>query len=112
MNLLHIRYALEVAEVGSINKAAERLIIGQPNLSRAIKDLETSLGIKIFQRSARGMTLTPEGEVFAEYAKKILKQVDSLENTFKKGIYSRKKFRFPFRVQIIFQRLFANFQIF
>lgn len=92
MNLLHIRYALEVAEVGSINKAAERLIIGQPNLSRAIKDLETSLGIKIFQRSAKGMTLTPEGEVFAEYAKKILKQVDSLENTFKKGVYSRKKF--------------------
>ena len=53
MNLLHMKYALEVAKAGSVNKAAEELLIAQPNLSRAIKELEQSLGIAIFDRSAR-----------------------------------------------------------
>ena len=61
MNLLHMKYAVEVAETGSINKAAEKLYVGQPNLSRAIKELENSLGISIFERSAKGMILTPDG---------------------------------------------------
>ncbi len=90
MNLLHIKYAVEIAETGSINKAAEKLLIGQPNLSRAIKELEGTLNTKIFQRSAKGMTLTPEGEVFMDYARNILKQVDAVEEKFKKG-YSAKK---------------------
>ena len=47
MNMLHIKYAVEIAKCGSINKAAERLLTGQPNLSRAVKELEASLGIKI-----------------------------------------------------------------
>ena len=68
MNLLHMKYALEVAKAGSVNKAAEELLIAQPNLSRAIKELEQSLGIAIFDRSARGMRLTPDGEVFVNYA--------------------------------------------
>ncbi len=92
MNLLHMKYAVEVAETGSINKAAERLIIGQPNLSRAIKELEASLDVKIFERSAKGMTLTPEGEIFMSYAKNILKQVDAVEETFKKGHSVKKRF--------------------
>ena len=61
MNLLHMKYAVEVAETGSINKAAERLIIGQPNFIRAIKELEASLDGKICERSAKGVTCTPEG---------------------------------------------------
>lgn len=92
MNILHMKYAVEVAKCGSINKAAEKLIIGQPNLSRAIKELETSLGIRIFERSAKGMTLTPEGGMFMTYAKKILKQVDELEETFRKGLSVKKHF--------------------
>ena len=55
MNILHMKYAVEVARAGSINKAAETLIIAQPNLSRAIKELESDLGITIFDRSAKGM---------------------------------------------------------
>lgn len=92
MNLLHMKYAVEVADTGSINKAAERLIIGQPNLSRAIKELEVSLGVKIFERSAKGMTLTPEGDIFMSYARNILKQVDAVEETFKKGHSVKKRF--------------------
>ena len=54
MNMLHIKYAVEVARVGSLNKAAQNLIIAQPNLSRSIKELEGDLGIKIFDRSSKG----------------------------------------------------------
>ena len=64
MNILHMKYAVEVAKAGSINKASENLLIAQPNLSRSIKELETDLGISIFDRSAKGMVLTPDGEEF------------------------------------------------
>lgn len=92
MNLLHIKYAVEIAETGSINRAAEKLLIGQPNLSRAIKELESSLNVRIFERSARGMTLTSEGEIFISYAKNIIKQVEAVEETFSKGKAVKKRF--------------------
>lgn len=92
MNLVHLKYAIEVAEDGSINKAAEKLYIGQPNLSRAIKELEASLGVIIFDRSSKGMELTPDGEVFIQYAKSILKQVDAVEELFSKGSIDKKRF--------------------
>lgn len=92
MNLIHMKYAVEVAETGSINKTAEKLYVGQPNLSRAIKELEASLGVTIFERSAKGMFLTPDGEVFIRYAKNILKQVDAVEGLFKDGNVSKKRF--------------------
>ena len=55
MNILHMKYAAEVARLGSLNKAAESLMIAQPNISRSIKELESDLGITIFQRSAKGL---------------------------------------------------------
>ena len=57
MNLLHMKYAVEIAEAKSINRASETLFVGQPTLSRAIKELEQNLGIRIFDRSAKGMFL-------------------------------------------------------
>ncbi len=96
MNLLHMKYAVEVANTNSINKAAEILYIGQPALSRAIKELESSVGTKLFERSAKGMTLTPDGEIFIRYAKAVLKQVDELESMFSSG--RTKKLRFSVSV--------------
>ena len=92
MNLLHMKYAVEIAETKSINKAAERLYVGQPTLSRAVKELETNLGVTIFERSAKGMFLTPDGEVFIRYAKTVLKQVDEIEGMFKNSRVSRERF--------------------
>ena len=92
MNLLYLKYAVEVAACGSINKAAEKLYIGQPNLSRAIKELESSLGVTIFGRSSKGMEITPDGEIFLGYAKSILKQVDAVEGLFK-SCASRSRLR-------------------
>lgn len=92
MNLLHMKYAVEIAETNSINKAAEKLYVGQPTLSRAIKELESSLGITIFDRSARGMSLTPDGEVFIRYAKVALNQIDDIEKMFSDGRSGKKLF--------------------
>lgn len=92
MNILHMKYAVEVARLGSLNKAAETLIIAQPNISRSIKELEADLGITIFNRSAKGMVLTPEGEEFISYAQSILRQIDEVEMLYKQGSPKKQKF--------------------
>ena len=92
MNILHMKYAVEVAKVGSLNKASETLLVATPNISRSIKELEGDLGIVIFDRTAKGMELTPEGEEFINYAKGILSQIDEVENLYKKGISKKQKF--------------------
>ncbi len=92
MNLLHMKYAVEIAKVGSINRAAENLYVGQPNLSRAIKELETSLGITIFERSPKGMVPTPDGEDFLRYASKILREVDEVEAMYRTGAPKKQQF--------------------
>lgn len=93
MNILHLKYVVEVADAGSINKAAENLYVAQPNLSRCIKTLEADLGITIFDRSSKGMGLTPDGEEFLGYARKILSQIDDVEAMYrddkvKKNVFS------------------------
>ena len=92
MNIMHLKYAVEVAREGSINKAADQLLMGQPNLSRAIKELESSLGITIFDRSSKGMIVTPEGEEFLRYAEKILTQIDEVESIYKKRHVPKQRF--------------------
>ncbi len=92
MNLLHMKYAVQIAETHSINKAAEILYVGQSALSRAIKELETSLGVTLFERSTKGMVLTPNGEVFVRYAKSVLHQIDEIENLFSDGAVNRQRF--------------------
>lgn len=92
MNILHMKYAVEVAKLGSLNKAAEALLTAQPNISRSIKELEADLGISIFNRSAKGMELTPEGEEFIGYAQSILKQIDEVEMAYKQGSPKKQKF--------------------
>ena len=83
MNILQIKYAVEVARYGSINKAAEALYIAQPNLSRYIRELEADLGITIFNRTYRGMAPTPDGETFLRYARQVLNQIDDIEKLYK-----------------------------
>ena len=79
MDLNHLKYAVEVEKTKSITKAAENLFMGQPNLSRAIRDLEEILGIRIFRRTSRGVVPAQQGEEFLTYAKNILNQVDEME---------------------------------
>ena len=92
MNILHMKYAVEVAVCGSLAKASEKLLIAVPNISRSIKELEADLGISIFERTAKGMSLTPEGEEFIRFAKGILIQIDHLEKHYKEGTPDKQKF--------------------
>ena len=92
MNLLHMKYAVEIARTNSLNKAAETLYVGQSALSRAIKELETSLGVTLFERSSKGMTLTHDGEIFVYYAKSVLAQVDNIESMFSEGKTDKQRF--------------------
>ena len=87
-----MKYAVEVAKVGSLNKAAETLLIAAPNVSRSIKELEADIGISIFERTTKGMEITPEGEEFINYAKGILNQIDEVESFYKKGSAKKQKF--------------------
>ncbi|MGN0542379.1 MAG: LysR family transcriptional regulator [Acutalibacteraceae bacterium] len=92
MNVLHMKYAVEIAKTKSISKAAENLYMGQPNLSRAIKELEESLGITIFKRTTKGISVTPEGEEFLQYAKRIISQVEEVEDIYKNGKQKKQRF--------------------
>ncbi len=84
MNLSQMKYAVEVAHTGSITKAAENLFMGQPALSRSIRELEEDIGIRLFRRSQKGIVPTREGEQFLTYAENIIAQVSQMESLYKK----------------------------
>ena len=92
MNILHMKYAVVVAEEGSLSKASKVLLIAQPNISRSIKELEADLGITIFDRTTKGMTLTSAGEEFMYYAKGILRQIEHVERIYKEAEPNKQKF--------------------
>jgi DNA-binding transcriptional LysR family regulator len=76
MDLRQIRYFLAVADTLSFRRAAERIAVSQPALSQRIKALEDDIGAPLFERSSRGVALTPAGEVFQRGARKILREVE------------------------------------
>ena len=79
MNTQYLKYAIEVARTGSITQAADNLYIGQPSLSKAIKELEDSLGITIFKRTSKGAMPTEKGAEFLKYARAAMMQVEKME---------------------------------
>ncbi len=82
MNITQIKYVLEIAASSSMREAATKLFISQPALSSSVKDLEDELGILIFRRSNKGITLTDAGREFVSYAKKAVGQYEILEDRF------------------------------
>lgn len=109
MNILHMKYAVEVAKAGSLNKAAELLMTAAPNVSRSVKELETDLGITVFERTAKGMELTPEGEEFINYAKGILNQIEEVESFYKNGSSKKQKFSISVPRACYISEAFAQF---
>ncbi len=92
VNILHLKYAVEIANTKSISRAAENLYMGQPNLSRAVRELEENLKITIFNRTPKGITITPEGEEFLQYARRIVNEVDEVEEMYKNGRKPKQTF--------------------
>lgn len=96
MNIVYLRYAITVAKAGSLTKAAEQLFVAQPNLSRAIKELEKELDVTIFDRNSKGIKLTPDGEKLIAAGKKILQEIDEVEDQFR----SRKNNKSVFSITV------------
>ena len=82
MTLQQLKYALTIADCGSMNEAAKQLFISQPSLSETMKELETEIGIEIFLRSNRGISMTPEGEEFLGYARQVTEQFGLLQSRY------------------------------
>ncbi len=82
MTLQQLKYVIEIANRGSMNEAAKRLFISQPSLSNAMKDLEEELGITIFERTNKGITLSKEGAEFLGYARQVVEQAELLESRY------------------------------
>jgi len=76
VSLSQIRYFVVVAEEGNVGRAAQRLHVAQPPISRHIRALEDEIGARLFERTPRGMTLLPRGRVFLDHARAILDAVD------------------------------------
>jgi len=92
LTIQQLRYAVGIANTGSFNKAAEALFISQPSLTMAVQDLEKQIGITIFNRSNRGVTLTPEGEEFIARANELLNHFKSVVARYDEESQKKKRF--------------------
>ena len=92
MTLQQIIYVLTISEAGSMNKAAESLFISQPSLTNAVKDLEKEVGISIFLRTSKGVTLTKEGEEFLMYARQLYQQYELIHEKYIETKNIKRKF--------------------
>ncbi len=92
MTLQQIYYAITIAEIGSMNKAAEQLFITQPSLTSSIKTLENEIGTRIFLRTGKGVSITAEGVDFLKYARQVYQQYEILEQRYSDKANIKRKF--------------------
>ena len=91
MTLQQLKYVIGIAETGSFNKAAEKLFVSQPSLTSTIHDLENELGIEIFNRTGRGVTLTNDGTEFLSHARQLYLNYQNLMEKYSDGGKGVKK---------------------
>lgn len=92
MTLTQLKYVITVANAGSINEAARRLFLSQPSLSSAVRELEEEIGVDIFRRTNRGISVTPKGEEFIGYARQVVEQYELVESKYIAKEKTKKKF--------------------
>ena len=92
MTLTQLRYAITVAGASSMNEAARSLFISQPSLSTAIRELEDEIGVVLFRRTNRGISLTPEGDEFMGYARQVVEQYELMESKYISKVAPKKRF--------------------
>ena len=93
MTLNQLNYVITIAEQGSINKAAQQLYISQPSLTSAVRELEKELGIVLFHRSGKGVTLTNDGAEFLLYARQLYGQYEEILDKYGKNGSLKKEIR-------------------
>lgn len=92
MTLQQLNYIITIAATGSLSKAAEKLYVAQPSLSKTVQDLEKEIGITLFYRSGKGMTLTNDGLEFMAYAQQVYHQYETLLEKYGKSEKRKQKF--------------------
>ena len=92
MTIQQLKYAIAISDAGSLNKASEVLYVAQPSLTSSIRELEKEVGITIFNRTGRGVTLTSDGLEFIQYARQVVQQYGRLEEKYGKNGSYKKKF--------------------
>src|SRR5574344_888744 len=83
MTLQQLKYIITIVKCGSITEAAKQLYIAQPSLSNAVKEREKEIGITIFLRNSKGISLSSQGSEFLSYARQVMEQADLLEQPYK-----------------------------
>lgn len=92
MTIRQLKYIITVADMGSMNEAAKELFISQPSLSQTVKELESEIGVELFKRSNRGVTVTQEGQEFLGYARQVVEQYALIESHYIEKKNVKKKF--------------------
>ena len=92
MTLQQLKYAAAVADAKNITEASRRVFVSQPSLTAALRGLERELGITIFSRTNRGVTVTNEGDEFLSYARQVLEQAALLEERYKGALGAKPIF--------------------
>ncbi|MBR6394178.1 MAG: LysR family transcriptional regulator [Ruminococcus sp.] len=90
MTLQQLHYVITISETGSMNKAAEQLYIAQPSLTSAVRELEKEIGVVIFNRSGKGVSLTNDGAEFITYARQVYQQYETLQDKYLGGKVKKK----------------------
>lgn len=106
IDIRHLRYFLAVAQELNFSRAAEKLNMAQPPLSRQIQQLEAELGVQLFDRESRPLSLTPGGRLFREHALGVMQRMDEMRGTMKRFAASeRPRFVIGFVPSVIYARL-------
>lgn len=92
MTLQQLKYIIEIVNCGSISEAAKHLFISQPSLSNAVKELENDIGIDIFIRTNKGISLSTDGAEFLGYARQVVEQAELLESRYINSKPARQHF--------------------
>ena len=97
MTIMQLKYAITVANSKSMNEAARTLFISQPSLSASMRELEEEIGVELFRRNNRGISLTPDGKEFLGYARQVVEQYQLIESKY--IIKEKKKKKFSVSMQ-------------
>lgn len=109
MDIQHLKYAVEIERQRSISKAAEKLFVSQPFLSKAIRELEKDIGVDIFSRTSRGVVPTKKGEEFLSRAKEILSDMEQLELSFREKSAESVRIEISVPIACYISHAFVNF---
>ena len=108
MTILQLKYVLAIAGSSSMREAASKLFVSQPALSATIHELEEELGIKIFERNNKGISLSEQGSEFLAYAKQAVSQYELIEDRYIEKDKNKKHFSVSMQHYVFAVHAFVN----